>query len=146
MAKIVEVEPREVPPSDRISIRYPAPVGTRALYRQVAKLEGLQHEVWIRDALWRAAKAALEKHGLDVDDMPDAHFPKPPRLQPRYDLSDLPEEPPHWVKRRKRYREQAEGDANDAPKKKARSRARATSAATSKKTRKKRTKTRGGGT
>lgn len=131
MAKIVEVERREVPPSDRISIRYPAPVGTLALYRQVAKLEGLQREVWIRDALWRAAMASLEKHGLDTSEMPDAHFPKPPRLQPRYDLSDLPEEPPHWIKRRKRHRDKAEGDEETPAKpakKKARSRARSKSA------------------
>ncbi|HJL14445.1 MAG TPA: hypothetical protein RMH99_02245 [Sandaracinaceae bacterium LLY-WYZ-13_1] len=134
--KIVEVERREIPPHERVILRYSAPVGTRALYRQVAALEGLQHEVWVRDALHRAARAVLEEHGLDTGEMPDAHFPRPPRIQPRYDVSGLTGESP-WARRRKHHRRPEAGDDDaSAPRKK--------KAAKKKRASKKKRKTRGG--
>jgi len=103
---LIEVEPREVPEHEKVALRYPAPPGTRTFYRRAAKLEGFQHEVWIRETLWQAAKAVFEKHGVDTSDLPERHFPRPPRIQPRpvFENMPAPEDMPQAKRRAKHAR------------------------------------------
>jgi len=64
------------------SIRFATPVGTRNAYRQVAALEGVQLNEWLREAIRKVAIEVIESHGAEIK-LPAVHRPKPKRLQPR---------------------------------------------------------------
>lgn len=73
---------------DSERVTFAAPLGNRELYQRIAGLEGVPLDAWIRQTLYVEAQRALEEHGLDTTDMPEAHFRRPPRLQPRLPLDD----------------------------------------------------------
>ena len=73
---------------DSERVTFAAPLGSRQLYQRIAGLEGVPLDAWIRQTLYVEAQRALEEHGLDTTGLPDAHFRRPPRLQPRLPLDD----------------------------------------------------------
>lgn len=71
-------------PKDAERIRFIAPPGTSELYAEVAKLEGIPVDAWIRIILHKEAVRVLEANGRDTDTLPAPHLKRPPRLQPRW--------------------------------------------------------------
>lgn len=75
---------------DAERIRFIAPRGTSELYAEVAELEGLPVEGWIRVVLHDEAERILAREGRDTSAMPPPHLERPPRLQPPLDEEDAP--------------------------------------------------------
>ncbi|HJL20081.1 MAG TPA: hypothetical protein RMH99_30730 [Sandaracinaceae bacterium LLY-WYZ-13_1] len=73
--------PRKTKDAERV--RFIAPPGSSKLYAEVAALEGLDKDAWIRSTLHDEATRVLEAHGEDTSRMPPRHLKRPPRLQPR---------------------------------------------------------------
>lgn len=74
---------------DAERVSFIAPLGNRALYKEIAALEGLPVDSWIRETLYQQAVRTFEAHDRSIDDIPPAHFRRPPRLQPRLLPDDL---------------------------------------------------------
>jgi|GEM_PF-3926668 len=68
---------------DAERVRFIAPIGSSALYAEIAALESIPVDTWIRAALHREAARTLKAHGRSTDKMPVPHLKRPPRLQPR---------------------------------------------------------------
>lgn len=73
---------------DAERVDFITPLGNRALYKEVAALEGLPVDSWIRETLYQQAVRTYEANALDPDTIPPAHFRRPPRLQPRLPVPD----------------------------------------------------------
>ena len=84
--RLMSISTRKAEDAERIC--FVSPAGTSSLYDEVAALEGLPADAWIRATLHREAARALERHGRDTASMPPAHLRRPPRLQPRMKLDD----------------------------------------------------------
>ncbi|HJL14533.1 MAG TPA: hypothetical protein RMH99_02685 [Sandaracinaceae bacterium LLY-WYZ-13_1] len=67
---------------DAERVKFIATPGSKKLYQEVATLEGLHLNGWIRETLHREAKRVLEAHGRDTSNLPPVHLERPPRLQP----------------------------------------------------------------
>lgn len=62
-------------------LRFSAPGGTRAFYREAASLEQMQLEAFMREAIHAYAKQVFQKHGKPCDP-PPVHPERPPPLSP----------------------------------------------------------------
>lgn len=62
-------------------IRFIAPGGTRAFYREAAWLEGKPFEAFMREAIHAASLAVMREHGKACDP-PPVHPERPPPLSP----------------------------------------------------------------
>jgi len=76
--------PKKVLDAERV--RFLAPAGSSDLYAEVAELEELPVDAWIRIVLHKEAVRVLDAHGRTTDVPP--HVRRPPRLQPRLFIDD----------------------------------------------------------
>ncbi|MCA9604703.1 MAG: hypothetical protein KC619_03880 [Myxococcales bacterium] len=89
-AKKADAKPRsakkastKTPPRDARPVRFLAPLGSAELYAEVAELEGVPVDAWIRIVLHKEAVRVLAANGRRTDGLPPPHLRRPPRLQPR---------------------------------------------------------------
>ena len=66
--------------------------GSGELYAEIAEIEGIHLNAWIRATLHREATRVLEAGGRDTSTMPPVHLERPPRLQPRRLIPDEEDE------------------------------------------------------
>lgn len=85
MARRKKAAPRQKKATDAERVRFIAPPGSNDFYEEVAALEGIRVDAWIRTTLHAAAVRVLEAHGRDLEAVPPVHLKRPPRLQPRMD-------------------------------------------------------------
>ncbi|MEZ4339110.1 MAG: hypothetical protein R3B82_21025 [Sandaracinaceae bacterium] len=78
------------PARDAKPVRFLAPLGSAELYAEIAALEGVPVDAWIRIVLHKEAVRVLAANGRRTDGLPPPHLRRPPRLQPRR----LPEDDP----------------------------------------------------
>ncbi len=69
---------------DAQRVQFIAPLGSSELYAEIAELEGVPVDAWIRATLHKEAVRVLEAQGRDTAELPPPHLARPPRLQPRW--------------------------------------------------------------